>query len=129
MKTTSILASLSLAVLVSGCPAADTCDDLTAGTWDMGGSAFGMTMGATVAVDSAGCTFAFSDWSMGMDVPAGGVIAGDAVTFTNEAMGDDDDSAGMAGRDWAACTGTLASATSASGTCSDDGATWTMDIR
>jgi hypothetical protein len=79
------------------------CVVLADGRWEGDGPAFGMTMTGTLTMDVAGCTFAFSDWSMAMSVPDGGIVVGDTVTFTG-AMGWDScegqvnpDGTGMAG--------------------------------
>lgn len=71
-----------------------TCSTLTEGGWTMTGTCFGMTMSATLTLDGTGCAFTFSDWNMNMDVPKGGKVNGDIVTFT--------------GAGWKDCSGTLA---------------------
>lgn len=70
-----------------------TCTTLDEGAWVMTGTCFGMTMGATLTLDDTGCAFTFSDWNMSMDVPKGGKVDGDTVTFT--------------GVGWKECSGTL----------------------
>lgn len=73
--------------------AAVTCSALPDGVWVLNGTCFGMTMTGTLTLDDTGCAFAFSDWNMNMDVPKGGKVDGDTVTF--------------AGAGWKECSGTL----------------------
>lgn len=93
----------------------DTCLALTAGRWDLDGPAFGMAMDADLAMDVDGCSFTFANWNMSMSVPDGGTVSGSNVTFTGSSY-------------WTTCTGTATSKADASGTCSDDGANWTMTL-
>ena len=116
-RITLLAAVMVIGAAVSGCASDDSedpCVALQAGHFDVTGSAFGMAMDANVAVDSTGCTLTFSDWNMAMDTPAGGTVASSAITLNGNA----------GSRDWALCTGTVTSATAASGTCSSDGAAW-----
>jgi hypothetical protein len=82
------------------------------GGWDLTGSAFGMNMSGTLTLDATGCAFTFSDWNMGMSVPAGGTVSGDQITLT--------------GSGWESCVLTAASGIDASGVCSDNGASVNM---
>ena len=91
-----------------------SCEPIDEGRWTMGGTQFGMTMAADVAVDVAACAFAFSNWNMAMSVPDGGTMNGTAIQLT----GSDD---------WSTCTGVAESATEASGTCASGGS-WTMSL-
>jgi hypothetical protein len=96
-----------------------TCTELASGTWTVGGPALGMPMDATVTMDSAGCTFTFSEWSMQMDpdlVPTGGVIDGDTLALT-----------GTVDR-WSECVATIDASDVISGTCCDDGAGFDMSL-
>lgn len=70
------------------------CTALAAGSWNVNGSCIGMLMSGEMTLDASGCSFTLGSWNMAMDVPAGGTVAGDAVTFT--------------GRNWTGCTGTVA---------------------
>lgn len=70
------------------------CTALAAGNWNVNGSCIGMMMSGEMTVDATGCSFTLGGWNMAMDVPAGGTVAGDTVTFT--------------GRNWTGCTGTVA---------------------
>lgn len=70
------------------------CTALAAGSWNVNGSCIGMLMSGEMTLDASGCSFTLGGWNMAMDVPAGGTVEGDAVTFT--------------GRNWAGCTGTVA---------------------
>jgi hypothetical protein len=96
------------------------CTVLTSGDWLLNGTSIGHEMFGTLAFDEDACTFTLSDWNMNMDIATGGTIAGDQLTFVGFV---DDPSA----RDWAQCSGTVESATSATAQC-DDGATITMDF-
>ena len=87
-----------------------TCTTLPEGVWVMTGNCFGMTMSGTLTLDNTGCAFTFSDWNMSMDVPKGGKVAGDEVTFT--------------GAGWEDCTGTVADDV-VTGGC-DNGCTYEM---
>lgn len=71
-----------------------SCTALAAGSWNVNGSCIGMMMSGELTLDASGCSFTLGSWNMAMDVPAGGSVTGDAVTFT--------------GRNWAGCTGTVA---------------------
>lgn len=83
------------------------CTEMMPGPWSAGGSAFGMDMTTTTAVD--GCTATFSDWNMAMSVPEGATISGSDVTFT--------------GAGWDDCTGTLSDdGMEITGECSDGSA-------
>lgn len=104
--------------------AADTdeapCTVLTSGDWLLNGTSIGHEMFGTLAFDEDACTFTLSDWNMNMDIATGGTVVGDQVVFAGFV---DNPSA----RDWAQCSGTVESATSATAQC-DDGATITMDF-
>jgi hypothetical protein len=92
-------------------PTGPQCTALTSGEWSGGGSALGMTMGVTLTMDEAACTFTLTDWSMVMgDLPDQGSIDGDAVTMGSSSY-------------WSGCTATVSSATQFSGAC-DDGASF-----
>jgi hypothetical protein len=120
--------SSALALLLSACAAGgadtepltggDTCTALTSGTWTFSGAAWGMgdtTMEGDVTLDAAACSFTLDHWTMAMDdLPSGGVLDGDAVQLDG------------LNSYWRSCTGTAADADTVSGTCSDDGADWTM---
>ena len=71
------------------------CTALAAGSWNVNGSCIGMLMTGDLTLDASGCSFTLGGWNMAMDVPAGGTVEGDTVTFT--------------GRNWSGCTGTVAS--------------------
>ena len=71
------------------------CTALTAGSWNVNGSCIGMLMTGEMTLDASGCSFTLGGWNMAMDIPAGGTVEGDTVTFT--------------GRNWTGCTGTVAS--------------------
>lgn len=95
----------------------DTCTELTSGTWTTTGAAFGMgddnPMDGDLTMNVDECSFAFDNWSMEMDdLPSGGVIDGDAVQLD-----------GLTSK-WRTCTGTATDATTASGTCDEDGTAW-----
>jgi hypothetical protein len=88
-----------------------SCSPIVEGGWTANGSCFGMLMTATLTLSAQGCTFAFSDWDMAMDVPEGGKVSGaDEVALT--------------GPGWESCTGESDGATM-SGTC-DDGCTFEL---
>lgn len=70
------------------------CTALTAGSWNVNGSCIGMLMTGDMTLDASGCSFTLGGWNMAMDIPAGGTVEGDTVTFT--------------GRNWAGCTGAVA---------------------
>jgi hypothetical protein len=84
-----------------------TCTALADGTWTVDGTAIGMAMTATVTMDPGACTFTFSEWSMAMAVPEGGVIDGDAVTLSGDGFDD--------------CVGEIAANGTVEGTCGDGG--------
>ncbi len=71
------------------------CTALAAGSWNVNGSCIGMLMTGDMTLDASGCSFTLGGWNMAMDIPAGGTVEGDTVTFT--------------GRSWTGCTGTVAS--------------------
>ncbi len=100
-----------LAVLVGCTGEAGDCTALTDGTWTLDGTAIGMAMTATVTMDVEGCSFTFSEWSMAMVVPDGGVIDGATVTLTGDGFDD--------------CTGEVAEDGTVEGACGDGG-TFTM---
>lgn len=97
--------------------AGDECTALVDGDWTASGSAFGMAMGMTVAMDVEGCTFTIDDWSMAMgSLPDAGQVNMDEVGLSSA-----DDSY------WATCTGTVnEDGTEASGVCSGDGGAWSL---
>lgn len=98
---------------LAGCGGGDgDCTALADGTWSLGGAALGMAMTATVTMDPAACTFTFSEWSMAMVVPDGGVVDGDTVTLTGEGFDD--------------CVGTIGEDGGVEGTCGD-GDAFTME--
>ncbi len=88
------------------------CTALAPGRWTLDGSCFGHAMQASLSFDDTDCSGAFSDWSMAMDTPEGVELDEAAVAFT--------------GAGWTDCSGVASSASSASGSCSLDGCTWTM---
>ena len=94
-------------------PSSTGCTALSEGRWTGDGPAFGMEMGATLTLDVSGCSFTFSDWSMAMDVPAGGTVAGDEVTLNGSAY-------------WESCSGTATSSDAFTVVCADDGASLEM---
>jgi hypothetical protein len=96
------------------------CTALTSGGWVLNGTALGHEMVGTLTFDEDACAFTLSDWNMNMDIATGGTVDGDQIAF--EGFVDDPNA-----RDWAQCSGTIESATSASAQC-DDGATLTMDF-
>jgi len=71
------------------------CTALAAGSWNVNGSCIGMLMTGDMTLDASGCSFTLGGWNMAMDIPAGGTVEGDTVTFT--------------GLSWTGCTGTVAS--------------------
>jgi hypothetical protein len=93
----------------------ESCTVFTEGDWEVTGSAVGMTMTGTLTLDPDGCSFAFSDWNMGMDSPEGGTVVGDTVTLNGNS----------GSRDWSECSGTASDANTASIQCAD-GATVNM---
>jgi hypothetical protein len=102
----------------SGGSEAAPCTVLTSGDWVLNGTSIGHDMSGTLIFDEESCSFTLSDWNMDMDIATGGTIDGDTIQFVGDA----------AARDWALCTGTVESESSASALCSDDGATITMDF-
>lgn len=70
------------------------CTSIAAGAWNVNGTCIGMLMTGDLTVDASGCGFTLGGWNMNMDVPAGGTIDGETVSFT--------------GRNWLTCTGTVA---------------------
>ena len=97
------------ALVLLGCDSGGSpqCTALADGTWAVDGTAIGMAMTVTITMDAEACTFAFSEWSMAMEVPDGGVIDGDAVTLTGDGFDD--------------CAGTVAADGTVEGTCGDGG--------
>ncbi len=104
------------ALVLLGCDAGGgpQCTPLPDGLWTVDGTAIGMPMTATLTMDAAACTFAFSRWSMAMAVPDGGVIEGDTVTLIGDGFDD--------------CAGAIAADGAVEGTCGD-GATFSLTPR
>jgi hypothetical protein len=90
------------------------CVPLIEGHWIIKGTAIGMTMTGTLTLDDSGCAFAFSDWTMQMDMPDGGVVERNEIRLT-----------GSGKRDWGQCMGNVNSEMDANGGC-DDGAIFEM---
>ena len=63
-------------------PPTTGCVEVTQGPWSMNGSCFMHEMFATITTTGDGCAFEFSDWSMAMSVPEGGIVSGEDVALT-----------------------------------------------
>ena len=92
----------------------DSCKPIKSGRWAAGGTAYGMSMYADVAVDAKACSFTFSNWNMGMSVPEGGTMDGTDIELTGSTF-------------WSTCTGGAKSPTEAEGVCGG-GETWMMEL-
>jgi hypothetical protein len=72
-----------------------------------------MLLDASLTMDVTGCTFAFSDWNMGMDSPSGGSVTGTTATFAGSSH-------------WESCEGEIDGSNGVSALCTDDSTSFTM---
>lgn len=92
------------------------CQALTDGDWTGSGPALGMAMGVTLTMDTSGCTFTLTDWSMQMgSLPDSGTVDDDTVTLGSDSY-------------WATCTGTATGGTAFDGVCADDNAAFSFEL-
>jgi len=103
-----------LALVLTACGGAPTCDPLPDGAWTASGAAFGMTMGMSLTMAAEGCTFTVGGWDMEMGaMPTGGSLDGAEVVLDGDAY-------------WASCVGDVAADGAMDGVCEEDGSAWSM---